>query len=110
MRHIFTRVLVAFALVAGATAASQPTARADDPSPLTAAVKVAAYPGQTKPLSGQVVTITGDIGTDGARAVTLQKYSSSWSTFTTGTTAADGTFSLDGSTTSASRRFRVVAA
>ena len=110
MRHIFTRVLVAFALVAGATAAAPPTARADGPSPLTAAVKVAAYPGQTKPLSGQVVTITGDIGTDGARAVTLQKYSSSWSTFTTGTTAADGTFSLDGSTTSASRRFRVVAA
>lgn len=109
MRHIFLRVLLAFALVAGVTAASQPTARADDPSALTASVKVPAYPGQTKPLPGQVVTITGDIGT-GPRAVTLQKYTSRWSTYSSGTTLADGTFSFDASTTSASRRFRVIAA
>lgn len=110
MRHIFLRVLLAFALVAGVSAASQPTARADAPSALTAAVKVPAYPGQTKPLPGQLVTISGDIGTDGPRAVTLQKYTSSWSTYSSGTTLADGTFSFDASTTSASRRFRVTAA
>ncbi|MGB7962070.1 MAG: CotH kinase family protein [Propionicimonas sp.] len=109
MRLTILRVLLAFALVAGVTVASQPTARADVPA-LTAVIKdPVAYPGQSKPLPGQLVTITGDIG-DGPRAVTLQKYTTRWSTYSRGTTAADGTFSFDASTTTASRRFRVIAA
>lgn len=67
------------------------------------------YSGQTLPFKGQDVTISGNTGTTGARSVILQKYSSSWKTYATVTSDADGKFSFQASTTSSSRRFRAYA-
>ena len=61
------------------------------------------------PLPGQRVTVTGNIGTPVVRTVVLQQYSSGWSTYATGMTLADGSYSFTASTTSSSRRFRAYA-
>ncbi len=68
------------------------------------------YEGQTKPFSGQAVTISGDLGEAGERPVVLQKYSSKkWKTYAKGSTDADGQYSFQASTTSSSRKFRAYA-
>jgi len=59
------------------------------------------------PMVGEIVTLTGDIGTPVVRSAVLQKFSSSWTTYASGKTLADGTYSFKASTTAPTRQFRV---
>lgn len=109
MRRIALAFLFVFALVAGATA-NPVTALAAPAAPTIVTPIPGGYANQTVPFKGQAVTLQGNIGTSVARPVTLQKYSSSWSTYATGTTDETGAYEFTVSTTSSSRKFRVYAA
>ena len=61
------------------------------------------------PFVGQPVTLSGNIGTPAIRTVVLQKYSSSWGTYASGQTQADGSYAFTASSSAASTQFRVYA-
>lgn len=108
-----TSILAAMCLLAPGLVATAPSSGASVPSSIRFADPVVqpAAPTVSKvpALSNEKVTLSGDIGTPVVRSVELQRYSTSWSSYATGTTLDDGTYSFTASTTASSRKFRVVA-
>ncbi|MDQ3157525.1 MAG: CotH kinase family protein [Actinomycetota bacterium] len=93
--------------------ATAPASAAPDTSSVhalaTAVTPAAPTVSKDPALVGEKVTLSGDIGTPVVRTVVLQKLGSSWTTYATSKTLADGTYSFTASTTAPSRQFRVFA-
>lgn len=105
-------LLLATAIVAGGLCAVPPAALAASyRDPAVTKVSTPSYAGQLRPFRGQWATIEGNIGTDGSRPVTLQKYADGrWSAAATGNSTANGSYSFgQAATLSATQAFRVVA-
>lgn len=75
-------------------------------APSSAPAPVSSLPA---PYVSEGFDLTGALGTATVRKVTLQHYSDRWRDDQTVATSADGTYSLRAKTSSAERRFRVVA-
>ena len=61
------------------------------------------------PFVGEKFTVSGSIGTDGARPVTLEAFDEGWTDVADAKTSADGTYRFTTSQKERSERYRVVA-
>ncbi len=62
-----------------------------------------------RPFAGEKFTVSGDIGTDGPRPVTLEEFREGWTPVVKGQTSPDGSYKFATSTKETSVRYRVVA-